>query len=518
MSLQTKNVRVRIAPSPTGYLHIGTARTALTNWLFAQQNNGVFVLRIEDTDKERSKQKYEESIIDGLKWLGIDWQEGPDIGGDFGPYRQSERTAIYTKYIQKLIDNDKIYKCFCSTKELDEHRKRLMKEGKAPIYSGKCRELSDDEIEKNISEKKTYVFRFKTPDVKVKFEDMLRGQIEQEGSGLGDMVLAKSITEPLYNLACVIDDYEMKISHVIRGEDHIPNTPKQILIAQALGIESPKYLHLPLILAPDKSKMSKRYGSVAMVEYQEQGYLPAAIINFLALLGWNPGDEREIFSADELIKEFSIERMHKSGAVFNIVKLDWLNGHYIRNMTLNELTELCVPYLTENGLIVPLWGQNEVVIGAYKMAFDVIDYQIPETGEKVNFAYLSIAVGLYQERLKKLSEISELVDFLFKAKLEYAPELLIWKDMDNRGVANSLDTAYKLLDSIKQGDWASKKITNVLMKETDKTGDRGGLLWPLRVALSGKKASAGPFEIASALGKNKTLKRIEQAKAQLKKK
>ena len=509
---KAKNVRVRIAPSPTGFLHIGTARTAFTNWLFAQQNNGVFVLRIEDTDRTRSKEEYEQSIIDGLKWLGIQWQEGPDIGGSFGPYRQSERKEIYQKYIQKLIDSEKLYHCFCSPEDLEAQRNYLMSVGKAPIYSGKCRELTDAEIKENLAQDKQYVFRFKTPPGKVQFKDMLRGKIEQDTNSFGDMALAKSITEPLYNLAVVIDDFEMKISHVIRGEDHIPNTPKQILIAQALEIEPPEYLHLPLILAPDKSKMSKRHGAVSIVEYKEHGYLPAAILNFLALLGWNPGDEREVFSAEELIKEFSVEKMQKSGAVFNIVKLDWLNGYYIRNMPLNELTELCVPYLTENELIVPLWGQKEIVVGAYKMPFDVIDYQVVETGEKVNFEYLKRAVGLYQERLKKLSEISELVDFLFKQELDYPAELLIWKDMQNRGVKSSLDTSAKLLGDIREGDWSEKKITDTLIKETNRTGDRGKLLWPLRVALSGKKASAGPFEIAVALGKKKTLQRIEQAK------
>lgn len=506
-----KNVRVRIAPSPTGFLHIGTARTAFTNWIFAKQNNGVFVLRIEDTDQTRSKQEYEQSIIDGLKWLGIEWQEGPDIGGKFGPYRQSERKKIYQKYIQKLIDDKKLYKCFCSPEDLEAQRNYLMSVGKAPIYSGKCRELTDAEIEKNLSAGAPYVLRFKTPSGKVQFKDMLRGKIEQDANSFGDMALAKSTTEPLYNLAVVIDDFEMKISHVIRGEDHIPNTPKQILIAQALGIESPEYLHLPLILAADKSKMSKRHGAVSIVEYKEQGYLPQAVINFLALLGWNPGDEREIFSAEELVKEFSVEKMQKSGAVFNIVKLEWLNGHYIRNMALKELTELCVPYLTENELIVPLWGQKEFIVGAYKMPFDVIDYQICETGEKVDFEYLKSVVGLYQQRLKKLSEIAEFVDYLFKAKLDYKAELLKWKDMQNRGVKHSLDTSFELLGGIKEKNWSEKKITDILIKETNRTGDRGKLLWPLRVALSGKKASAGPFEIAAALGKKKTLQRIEQA-------
>jgi len=506
-----KNVRVRIAPSPTGFLHIGTARTALTNWIFAKQNKGIFVLRIEDTDRTRSKKEYEESIIDGLKWLGMDWQEGPDIGGEFGPYRQSERKDVYEKYIKKLFDEQKLYRCFCSVEDLKSERDYLISQSQPPHYSGKCRKLTDVEIEENLSNNKPFALRFKTPHGKIAFNDMLRGKIEQDGSNFGDMVVAKNLSEPLYNLAVVIDDFEMKISHVIRGEDHIPNTPKQIVLAKALGIESPEYLHLPLILAPDKSKMSKRHGAVSIIEYKEHGYLSEAIVNFLALLGWNPGDEREVFDSKELIKEYSVNKMHKAGAVFNIVKLDWLNGYYIRHLELSKLTMYVMPYLVENGLITPLWGQNDIISGVLRTNFDVIKYQLKETNETVDFEYIKTAIGLYQERLKRLSEAPDLVDYLFKDKLDYLPELLQWKNMDNRGVQTSLDTSYKLLDNIKIGEWSEKKITDVLMKETEKTGDRGGILWPLRVALSGKKASAGPFEIANVLGKEKTLKRLKQA-------
>ena len=503
MKNQTKStIRTRIAPSPTGPLHIGTSRTALFNYLFAKQNKGEFILRIEDTDKERSKVKWVENIKQGLKWLGLTWDE---------EYKQSERTKIYKEYLGKLLKSKKAYWCYCTEDELNIERAEQQSRGESPKYSGKCRELTKEEIEKNLSEEKAYVLRFKTPAGKIAFNDMLRGKIEYDASGFGDMVVAKGMAEPLYNLACVIDDFEMQITHVIRGEDHIPNTPKQLLIARALGISPPQYLHLPLILAPDKSKLSKRHGAVSLPEYKEHGYLPGALVNFLALLGWNPGDEREVFTMQGLIKEFSVEKLQKSGAVFNIVKLDWLNGHYIRNMALNELTELCVPYLTENELIVPLWGQKELIVGAYKMPFDVIDYQIVETGERKDFGYLKAAVGLYQERLKKLSEIAALVDYLFKKELNYPAELLKWKDMQSRGVKGSLDTSSKLLGDIKERNWSEKKIMDILIKETNRTGDRGRLLWPLRVALSGKKASAGPFEIAGVLGKEKTLQRIKQA-------
>lgn len=550
-----KNVRVRLAPSPTGPLHIGNARTALFNYLFAQQHKGMLVLRIEDTDKERSKKEYEQNIFDGLKWLGIEWQEGPDIDGATGPYRQSERTEIYQRYIQKLLDEENLYHCFCTPEDLESHRQYLMSIGEAPRYSGKCRELRPQEIKKNLEQGRPYILRFKTPKKKIAFNDMLRGRIEYDAEIFGDMAVAKSPTEPLYNLACVIDDFEMKITHVIRGEDHISNTPKQILLSGALGIDPPQYLHLPLILAPDRSKLSKRHGAVSLCEYKEQGYLPEAMVNFLALLGWSPGDEREVFTMKDLIREFSIEKLQKSGAVFNIRKLDWLNGHYLRNISLNKLTEACVPRLIENGLVVPLWGQQELITGAYKMPFDIIEYQVTETGQKVSFDYLKAAVGLYQTRVKKLSEISELIDFFFKEELDYPGELLKWKDMDSKETKVSLDRAYKLLDNIKEGGWTEENIGKTLMPEAEKAtlaaeaassgakaglpteapssappdggasagksakvGDRGWLLWPLRVALSGKKASAGPFEIAEVLGKEKTLQRIKQAKQKIKNK
>ena len=304
MSAKIKKLRVRIAPSPTGPLHIGTARTALFNYLFAKKHNNSFILRIEDTDLERSDSKYEKDIIDGLKWLGIEWDE---------LYKQSKRTKTYEKYLKKLLDSGHAY---------------------------------EDEI-----------IWFKNPKKKVVFDDLIRGRVEFDSSLFDDFSIAKDLKTPLYNFAVVIDDYEMKISHVIRGEDHISNTPKQILIQEALGLPAPNYAHLPLILGPDKTKLSKRHGAVSIIDYKEQGYLPEALINFMALLGWSaqggPGNDRELFSVKELIKEFSLEKIQKGGAIFNIEKLDWFNGHYIRQLSLDKLTEMCTPYLIESGLIKP---------------------------------------------------------------------------------------------------------------------------------------------------------------------
>src|SRR4030042_5955618 len=346
-----KEIKTRIAPSPTGFLHIGLARTALFNYLFSKQNNGGFVLRIEDTDVQRSIHRFEKDIIEGLKWLGIEWSEGPDIGGNFGPYRQSERQEIYKKYIEKLLNDNLAYHCFCSEEELEAQRQYQMSIGQSPKYNGKCRQLSEKEVKKNFDEGKKSVIRFKVPAKKVIFHDLIRGKIEFDSALIGDIVIAKDLSYPLYNFVVAVDDYEMKITYVIRGEDHLSNTPKQILIQEALSFPQPKYAHLPLILGPGRAKLSKRDGAIAISEYKKDGYLPEALVNFISFLGWNPGTEREIYSMPSLIKEFSLERVQKGGAVFNIKRLDFLNGFYIRQKSVKKLTEICLPYLITSGFI-----------------------------------------------------------------------------------------------------------------------------------------------------------------------
>jgi len=478
-------VRTRIAPSPTGYLHIGLARTALFNYLFTKKHEGSFVLRVEDTDLERSSLEFEKDIIENLKWLGIDWDEGPDIGGKYGPYRQTQRTDMYKKYIEKLIAEDKAYYCFCSEEELEAQRQYQMSRGLAPKYSGKCANLDKETVKKYLSEGKPSVIRFRIIPKKLHFDDLIRGRVEFDTELMGDIVIAKNLETPLYNFAVVIDDFEMKISHVIRGEDHISNTPKQILIQEALGFSQPLYAHLPLILGTDRSKLSKRHGATSVSDFRKQGYLPEALINFMAFLGWNPGDEREIYSMNSLIKEFSLEKVQKAGAVFNIKKLDFLNGFYIRQRSPEKLTELCLPYLIEAGFIIK---------------------------EKADLEYLKKIISIYQERLKKLSEIVELTDFFFKEKLNYDKNLLRWKEMSDKEIKDSLNKLEKLLSKVKLEDWNKTNLECVLLPESEKIGDRGKLLWPLRVALTGKEASAGPFEIAEILGKEKTIKRIKEAK------
>jgi len=461
-SKSCQEIRVRIAPSPTGLFHIGSARTALFNYLFAKKNKGKFILRIEDTDLERSDKKYEKDIIENLKWLGLDW--------DREIYKQSQRTEIYQKYIKKLLDSKQAFWCDHTKEELEKEKKEQMAKKQAPRH-----------ICNRKNKAKKGIIRFRCPAQKIAFDDLIKGQLEFDGGLFGDIGIAKDEKIPLYNLAAAIDDVEMKISHVIRGEDHISNTPKQLFILKALGLKPPQYAHIPLTLGSDKTKLSKRHGATSVSEYRQLGYLPKALINFMVFLGWHPGDEREIFSLKELVKEFSLEKMNKSNAIFNIEKLDWYNGYYIRKMDLDDLTKKCIPYL------------EKTIKGVVKRhALD-----------------LKKIVALEQERLKKLSEIGELTKFFFLDKLDYQPELLIWKEMTLKQVKANLGILEKTLSKMAKFD--RKSLENALMPLAKKHGS-GELLWPLRVALTGQKASPGPFEIAEILGKEKTLKRIKQAK------
>ncbi len=485
-----KKIRARFAPSPTGPLHVGGARTALFNYLFAKKNKGQFILRIEDTDVERSEQKRVQEIIDELKWLGIAWDEGPDIGGGFGPYKQSQRLDIYKGYLKKLLDQNKAYYCFCTEEELENGRQEQMARGVAPRYSGKCANLPSEVVKKNLAEGKPSVIRFRVENKKVKFDDLIRGSVEFDAGLLGDVVIAKNFNTPLYHFAVVVDDYEMQISHVIRGEEHLSNTPRQILLQKALGFDTPVYAHLPLMLNPDRSKLSKRHGDVALADYHKQGYLPDALVNFMVLLGWNPGTEKEIFSLSQLVKEFSIEKVQKAGAIFNTQRLDFLNGLYIREKPIEKLTELCSPYLKEAGLLV---------IG------------------QVSQNKLQKIVEVSRTRMKRVPEIIEFSEYFFRDILNYDKDLLKWQKMGEREVEESLSESKKILTGVKK--WSLKNLEKELFSAIEKFNsekgypekNKGYLLWPLRVALSGKEASASPFEIADILGKEETLRRIEQA-------
>ncbi len=501
--LQKGGLRVRIAPSPTGPFHIGTARTALFNYLLARHNNGAFVIRIEDTDGSRSQRRWEKDILDGLHWLSLDWDEGPDIGGPYEPYRQSERTAIYQRYIKRLLDEDKAYRCFCTPEELEAQRQYQLSIGQPPRYTGKCRSLSLEEIKKNLRAGKSFVVRLKvSPGEKVIFKDAIVDRVIFNTDELGDFVIAKGMDQPLYNLAVVIDDYEMKINYVVRGADHISNTPKQILIQQVLGLPQPEYAHLPLVLSPEKRKLSKREGVVAVSDYREQGYLPQALINFIALLGWSAGEDKDIYPLLSLVEKFSLAQIQKGGAVFDIKRLDWMNGYYIRQESLPSLTKMCIPFLVKGGLLTKEDHLKEKFTPTYC---------ISQTGEKVTFAYLEKVVSLYQERLKKLSEIVELTNFFFQKELKYESKLLAWKEQPLSEVKRVLKQLKKQLAKLPEDQWTEEDLKALLLKETEREGDRGTVLWPFRVALTGKEQSAGPFEIASALGKRKVLDRLDSA-------
>ncbi|MGB9598709.1 MAG: glutamate--tRNA ligase, partial [Minisyncoccales bacterium] len=461
-----ERIRTRIAPSPTGPLHIGTARSALFNYLFAKQNKGDFILRIEDTDLERSDPRFEKDIIEGLLWLNIIWDEGP--------YHQSERKEIYKKNIEMLLEEGKAFYCPHSKEELAREKEEQIKRKEAPRHE--C----EYKIKKQKSKKG--IIRLATPKKIVEFTDLIRGKIKFDTSLLGDIAIAKDKQTPLYNFAVVIDDFEMKISHVIRGEDHISNTPKQILIQEALGIrKQPYYAHLPLVLGVDRSKLSKRHAPVSISEYRKSGYLPEAIVNFIALLGWNPGTDQEIFSLEELVKKFDLRRVQKGGAVFNIQRLNWLNGIYIRKKTPQELTDL----LLKEGFLRP--------------------------ADSFPKSYLEKVVALEQSRLVKLSEVEELTEYFFK-KPVYPKTLLQWKSNQSfEEIKVHLDKILNLIFDIAEGDFKKEKIKASIWSYAEEKG-RGDVLWPMRVALTGKDKSPDPFEIAEVLGKEETVKRLEAAK------
>lgn len=468
-----KQIRTRYAPSPTGPLHMGGVRTALFNYLFSKKEKGIFILRIEDTDKARSKPEWEKDITENLSWLGLQWDEF---------YRQSERTAIYKKYLEQLLEQGKAYYCFCKPEELEAIRQDQLSRGVIPHYTGKCRGLGKEECESRLKKGEAKVIRFIGEKKTITFDDLIRGKISFDTELLGDIVIAKDLETPLYNFSVVVDDYEMNITHVIRGEDHIPNTPKQILLQEALGLPRPLYAHLPLLLGEDRTKLSKRHGDQSVARYRTQGYLPEAMINFLALLGWNPGTEEEIFSIEELIKEFSLERVQKAGAVFNEKRLNWLNASYIRKKSPSELTQLVMPYLPQTGLEIKKLEQ---------------------------------IIALYQERMQNLSEIAALADYFFVEQLDYPKELLTWKNSTPRKTKEALEKLETILSAVSEKDWERDTLANILLGEAEKEKDRGYLLWPLRTALTGKQASAGPFEVATVLGKEKTLERIKEAQQKL---
>lgn len=477
-----ENIKVRFAPSPTGPLHIGGARSALFNYLLARRFGGKMVLRIEDTDLERSSRQSEENIIESLKWLGLDWDEGPDVGGEYGPYRQTERLELYTETAQKLIDQGFAYRCYCSEEELEEQRQAFIAKGELPRYSGCCRNLTKEQEEKYISEGRKPVIRFKVPkDQMIIINDLVRGTVNFESNGIGDFVIIKSDGIPTYNFAVTVDDHLMKITHVIRAEEHLSNTPRQILIYEALGWEKPTFAHISLILGKDKTKMSKRHGATSVVQYREQGYLPEAVVNFLALLGWAPGGEEEIFTMEQLIEQFSLDRVAKNPAVFDMDKLKWINGYYIRQSPIERITDLALPYFKEAGF---LSGEiNEEQYQWAKMIVTAVQEKIHALSEIVD--YLPIFTG--EEVIVENEEAAQVL------QEEQVPQVI-----------EALRSKLAEMDILEPD--AVKKALKAITKET-KLGGRK-VYMPLRVALTGQMHGPELHYIIPILGKDLIVKRL----------
>jgi len=481
-------VRVRFAPSPTGFMHVGNARTALFNYLFARHHGGKLILRIEDTDTERHSEEAVNVIYEALRWMGIEWDEGPDVGGDYGPYRQSERLEIYREYIEKLKEKGLVYECYCTPEELEAMRKEQLERGEPPRYTGKCRYLTEGEKEKFKKEGRKPVLRFKVPEDRViAFDDLVKGKIEINSKQLGgDFVIVRSNGMPVYNFVVVVDDALMKITHVIRGEDHISNTPKQLLLYEALGFTPPKFAHLPMILGTDRSKLSKRHGSTSVKEFREKGYLPEAFTNFLALLGWYPKDGKEILTMEELIERFDIKDVNSAPAVFDTTKLNWMNQVYIRNYPVDKLTELLIPYLEKAGYDLSSFNRKwlekvvEVTRDYFTVLSDAPTYM--ETFLKDDFEVLDEAKNFIAESPDRLKVIE-----LFYEKLkEFDGEL---------------------------SQEAFKKLVKEVGKELKAKGKN--LFMPIRIALTGKMSGVELPILVELLGKKRTLKRIENTLEQL---
>ena len=461
-------VRVRFAPSPTGHLHIGGARTALFNYLYAKHNKGTFILRIEDTDRTRSTEEYIDAIIEGMKWLDLDWDEGP--------YRQTDRFDVYRRYTEKLLNEGKAYYCYCLPEELEQRRQEALVQGKSPKYDGRCRNLQDPIPGKNPA------VRFRMPqEGETAVNDLIKGKTVFDNACLDDLIIMRSDGTPTYNFTVVVDDVDMNITHVIRGDDHLNNTPKQIHIYNALGYEVPLFAHLPMILGADKTRLSKRHGAVSVMAYKEMGYLPDALVNYLVRLGWSYGDQ-EIFTRDELIQYFSFDKVGKSAAVFNPEKLLWLNSQYIINSSAEELAEMVVPFLIKEKVI--------------------------SEGQTLDKEWLSKAIDTQKERSRTLIELANSLRYYISEDVEYDEKAKI-KFLNEK----SLPYLIELKDSLVSiSDFSALEIEKVFTSIIEKHGIKlGNLAQPVRVAMTGKTESPGIFEVIEIAGKEKTLKRLEKA-------
>ena len=494
MKNSENKIRIRFAPSPTGYMHVGNFRTALYAYLFAEKNKGDFILRIEDTDQKRYVQDALEKLINIINWAGLEYSEGVFIKdgkviqkGDFGPYIQSERLDLYKKYANELIEKGKAYYCFCTPERLEQMRNEQTSNKQAPMYDRCCLKLSKEEIAKKIEQGEKYVIRQKiNTEGFTEYVDIIRGKVSIKNELLDDQILIKSDGYPTYNFANVIDDNLMKIRHVIRGEEYVSSTPKYIQLYQNFGWEIPEFAHLPLLLNPDKTKLSKRQGDVSVEDYINKGYLKEAIINFVALLGWNPGEgsTQEIFSIDELIDKFELKKVHKAGAIFDIKKLDWINAQYIKKMNVDELYKNALSFFKQK------------------------EFFTKTSEDRKTEEYLKKVLTVEKERLSKFSDVGEENKFFFQ-DISYEKELLRWKKNTDEETKQSLEASKKVFEEISDENWVLKNIEAKLLEAAE--DKRGDLLWPLRVALTGAQKSPSPFEVAWVLGKEESIRRIKKA-------
>lgn len=481
----SQEVRVRFAPSPTGPFHIGGARSALFNYLVAKHTGGKFVVRIEDTDRKRSTSESEENIKEALKWLGINWDEGIDVGGPDGPYRQTERLEIYKKYTEKLLAEGKAYYCFCTPEELEAEKDEQLKKGETPVYSGKCSHLPQETVEQYLKEGRPYVIRIATPkNETLEVDDLVRGHVSFDSNKVGDFVIVKSDGIPVYNYCVVIDDALMHITHVIRAEEHLSNTPRQIVLYHALGFTVPKFAHVSLILGADKKKMSKRHGATSVQQYRDAGYLPDALINFLGLLGWTPNSDQEIFSRDELIEQFTLDRVAKNPAVFDIEKLNWINFHYMKQLDADQLLAVCLPHLQQAGYA----SQN------------------PDAAE---MKWLTDMVWAMREHVQYGAQIVDAAKIFFTD--DFSPENEETAAVLQEETAPAVLTMFH--DELAALDEVTADTVQPLFKKIQKGLKVKGkfVYMPIRVAVTGVMHGPDLNSIVALMGREKVLARLQQS-------
>ncbi len=487
--VMTRPVRVRFAPSPTGIPHVGNIRTAMSNWLFARHSEGKFILRIEDTDGARRVEGAVEAIMDSLSWLGLDWDEGPNVGGDYGPYVQSERLEMYQQAAARLVEQGDAYRCYCSPERLKEMREEQVSRKQPPGYDRLCRELTDKQCAEKESDGVKPVVRFKTPlEGRTTYNDVIFGEVTFEHGTLDDFVLLKSDGYPTYHLANVVDDHAMEISHVIRAEEWISSVPRHLLLYRALGLEPPEFVHHPMILGPDRAKLSKRHGDVSLLAFREKGYLSETMFNFLALIGWSLDDKTELLTRQELVDNFSLERIGKTGALFDRQKLDWMNGIYIRSLSQEDFTQRALPFL-ESGLPA-------------------------EVKRPLSTEYIGQMLPLIQERAKTLAEVPDLVGFFFVDESDYEADSLIGKNMTAQSAIRALEVSEQRLEGLANFD--TETLENLLRPLAEELELKTGQLFgTLRVATTGRTAAPPLFQTMTVLGKEVCLRRIKAALAKL---